>query len=275
MKIGFFGDSWTYHWDRPLDTSNLSLQKYKTSREGYRFKDKTKNHSYVTPDGAMFLYGALLNQTGLEAKCYGYPGNSLTETVTDLLEIKEEFDYYVIMVSNMFRNEKDFANLPTNVTNNLKSFLTYIESEQLRQIWKINKFAEEKNKAVILIGGHCPLSPLIKQHLHKNVHILYEDYLKEVLVERQPEYDGSFDAQAPNYFRFSTEVPYSWEGFESWDQKIIARIIQDIEQVTPITQKQETPILSKLVYPDGGHPNGSTSISLVEKLQCLLENLKK
>tara|TARA_B110000285_G_scaffold42150_1_gene46573 strand:- start:24937 stop:25764 length:828 start_codon:yes stop_codon:yes gene_type:complete len=275
MKIGFFGDSWTYHWDTPSYISNSSLQQYKTSREGYSIKDRHEHHEYVTPEGAIFLYGALLSQTGHEAKCYGYPGNCLVETVNDLLTVKEEFDCYVVMVSNMFRTEEDFANLPANVTSDLKSFITYIESEQLRQIWRINRFAEENKKDVFLVGGHCPLSPLIAQQLHRNVHILYEDYLKEVLIEREPEYDGYFAEQSPNYFRLSTEVPFSWKGFESWDQKIIAKIIHDIEQVTPITPGQKTPLLFKLVYPDGGHPNGSTSIALVEKLQYLLENLKK
>ena len=269
MRFAFFGDSWVYHWAHSSDVKVLS----KAYQEKYKVEE-----GKTLPDEATFLYGEMLRTMGHEAISYGSPCSPLEYVIKDLEQKYDpSADFHVVFVPAILRelsHGKTFWDqVPLDIRKNLEKFLQYYENLQLRLIWKLNRVAEEKNLRILLIGGHGPLTDISAQSTNKLITVVTKDFLKDILIERDPVYAQHHELKYTNHFRFSTDIDFNTFAEEGWSKEIIQRMIADIVQTIDLGDPKINPIFHPLLYPDGGHPNASSQLWLLNKILLAAEEI--
>lgn len=271
MKFAFYGDSWVYHWAHSSDVKILS--------ETYKNRYIVEEENFL-PTEASFLYGELLRSMGHEAVNYGIPCSPFEFTVQKL---QEEYvtsaDFHVVFVSAILRELSHdnlfWGRVPLEIRKDHDKFIEYYENAQLRLIWKINRLAEEKNLRILLVGGHGPLTDKSVQATNKLVTVVTKDILKDVLLNRHPNLAGRDELRYTNHFRFSTDIDFNEFPKAGWSNNIIKRMISDIEQTITLegSKNKEVPLFRYELYPDGGHPNATTQLWVLNEILKVAEEI--
>lgn len=271
MKFAFYGDSWVYHWAHSSDVKVLS----KAYQEKYKIEgDK------VLPDEATFLYGEMLRSMGHQAINFGTPCSPLEYTVRDIEEKHDpSADFHVVFVSAILRelshNNTFWGRVPLDIRKDHDKFIEFYENSQLRLIWKLNRLAEEKNLRILLIGGHGPITETSAQATNKLVTVVSKDILKELTILRLPQLENRHDFKYINHFRFSTDIDFNDFTKQGWSKDIVRRMVSDIQQTINLDgyNQKEVPVFYNLLYPDGGHPNATTQIWVLNEILKVAEKI--
>lgn len=269
MKFAFYGDSWVYHWAHSSDVKVLS--------KAYQKKYKIEGDK-VLPDEATFLYGEMLRSMGHEAVNYGLPCSPFEYIVRDLEEKYDtSADFHVVFVSAILRelshNNTFWGRVPLEIRKDHDKFIVFYENAQLRLIWRLNRLAEQKNLRILLIGGHGPLTETSAQATNKLITVVTKDLLKDILFERTPVYAHHNQLKYTNHFRFSTDIDFNTFAEEGWSNDIIQRMITDIEQTIDLNNPKINPVFHPYLFPDGGHPNATTQLWLLNKILLAAEEI--
>lgn len=269
MKFAFYGDSWVFHWAHSSDVKVLS----RTYQDRYKMEG-TK----VLPDEATFLYGELLRSMGHEAVNFGSPCSPLEYTVRDIEEKYDtSADFHVVFCSAVLRelshNNSFWGKVPLDIRKDHDKFIEYYENAQLRSIWRLNRLAEQKKLRILLVGGHGPLTERSAQSTNKLVTVVTKDLLKDIVVSRQPVLEHRDDFKYINHFRFSTDIDFNEFSNQGWSNDIIRRMVSDIQQTINLDgyNQKEVPVFYNELYPDGGHPNATTQLWVLNEILKVAE----
>ena len=272
MKFAFYGDSWCYHWVLPQEIEKIS----ESINNSYKGEEAYED---INPKEAFFLYGMLLKSFGHSAINFGMPCAPL-EYIIDSVENSpaKDADIHVVFASSVLRelsHKGMWDTVPENMRKDHDKFIEFYENKQLRLIWRLNKIAEQDKLRIILIGGHGVISDKAADSTNELITVLSKDILKDLFLERNPEQAKHPVWQYPNYFRMCTDIDFEEFDKKGWDFNIIKRMVNDIGTFITLDGDKHfcTPPLWPLLYPDGGHPNGSTQFNIMNKILLAAEEI--
>lgn len=272
MKFAFYGDSWCYHWVVRQDIQIVS------DSITNNYKGEVTYENMIPPE-AHFLYGMMLKSMGHSAISFGQPCAHL-ELIVDQLEntTAAEADIHVVFASSVIRelsHDGMWDNVPDNIKKDHDKFIEYYENKQLRLIWRLNKVVEEKKLNTILIGGHGVLSDKAAESTNELITVLSKDILKDIYLERNPHEAKESIWKYPHYFRMCTDIDFKEHDKKGWDINITKRMISDICTFITLDGNSHfaSPPLWPMLYPDGGHPNGTTQFSILNKILLAAEEI--
>lgn len=273
MKFAFYGDSWCYHWMLSAEVEKIS----KSIENNYKGEFRYEN---MLPKECHFLYGMLLRSLGHSAISFGAPCAHMEYVVQQVEQsTAKDADIHVVFVSSVIRELSHEGMWEKIVSEKIRKdhdkFIQFYENEQLRLIWKLNKIAERDNLRIILIGGHGPISDKAADSTNELITVLSKDILKDLYLERNPHDAFEPNWQYPHYFRMCTDIDFKEHDKKGWDIKITKRMVNDISTFITLDGSNDrcTPPLWPMLYPDSGHPNGSTQFNILNKILLAAEEI--
>lgn len=272
MKFAFYGDSWCYHWMLPQELEKIS----KSIENNYKGESKYED---MLPTESHFLYGMLLRSLGHSAISFGAPCAHMEYVIHQVEEsTAKDADIHVVFLSSVIRelsHEGMWDKVPENIKKDHDKFIEFYENKQLRLIWKLNKIAEQDNLRILLIGGHGVISDKAADSTNELITVLSKDILKDLYLERNPDEATQPIWQYPHYFRMCTDIDFEEHDKKGWDINITKRMVKDIGTFITLdgTSHFCTPPLWPMLYPDGGHPNGSTQFNILNKILLAAEEI--
>lgn len=272
MKFAFYGDSWVYHWVLPQEVEKLSDQ----LNNSYKGEDLYED---IHPREAFFLYGMFLRSLGHSVVNFGMPCSPLEYTIDSIENsTAKDADIHVVFASSVLRessHEGMWDKVPENIRKDHDKFIEFYENKQLRLIWRLNKIAEQDNLRIILIGGHGVISNKAAESTNGLITVLSKDILKDLYLERNPNEASHPIWQYPHYFRFCTDIDFDVHDKKGWDTNITKRMVSDIGTFITLDGDSHfaSPPLWPMLYPDSGHPNGSTQFNILNKILLAAEEI--
>lgn len=240
MKIRFFGDSWYWSWYPTHLIQSQLLKNRLKNRGGYP---------------AMEVY---LNNLGIDCVTHNRPGSDFENTVKSIVKTTDHTDikYNVVFFSSHIRNY-DYENVFN--MNNYKEFIEKFNNLTVSMLSTIQKWAEENNQEVFLVGGHSTLHKEIFDRVEnkKNLHLLSECIVSQFVSKERP-------------YGIFKKADFTKEANKNWDPDLINHLYNDIKEWED--QRQG---IYNVTWPDDAHLNNTGALLLTDLILCKIEELEE
>lgn len=258
MKIRFFGDSWYWCWFHEE-----------------AFVSKTLRGMLYNKVGLPILE-TYMNKLGIDCVEKCAPGNDfyqITEVITSSTD-NEDIDYNIVFFSSLLRGKdpKEQNRLEHLNIHDYDYFMKKWDSDVIMLLENIQKWAEQYNQTVLLIGGQSTLEKRIFDKLsHKpNLHLLTE-CVTSSLVKRYQKLSNNYNKLKinQNFGIFKLAKDISYKADETWDPRLINHMYED--QQLWIDHVVTNGYLCK---PDDYHLNSIGVLHLTDLILYKIEQLK-
>jgi hypothetical protein len=205
-----------------------------------------------------------LSNLGIESVMQAKAGNTIQLTTKSMLQTTdhENITYNIVMVSSPYRP----INIDEFDVRNYDNFMNKWNATIVDCLTQMQKWGQENNQHILLVGGQCPLPLGLVETLENksNLHVLSECIISELV-----DMNGVTAPISPKFgpFRFCDFTQYI---SNKYDKRLVDHIYEDLNRLE-IRYKH---VGHCLFWPDGSHLNYSAMIALLDKIFYKIEKLE-
>jgi hypothetical protein len=205
-----------------------------------------------------------LSNLGIESVMQAKAGNTLLQTTNSMLQTTnhKNITYNIVMVSSPYR----VSNIDECDVSNYDNFMNNWNSAIIDCLNQMQKWGEENNQHILLIGGQCPLPIELFETLENrsNLHLLSECIISELV-----DMNGVTTPISPKFGPFRV-CDFTQHISIKYDKRLVDHIYEDLNRL----EFQYDYVGNMLFWPDGSHLNFSAMIALLDKIFYKIEKLE-
>jgi hypothetical protein len=243
MKLRFFGDSWCWVW---IDFDQGPIPP---------IQSKKLASAMASDHKGIPMLNWYFNSLGIETEIVAYPGRTLRNVADTIVTSVDNsgVDYNIVFVSSPYRYEQ-VLELDTE---NYDKFIEQWNTEILLNLNAVQKWAEQNNQIVFLVGGQTTLQEQLFNSMEstKNVYLLSECVVSDVM-QLDPKFGIFKVADFANLVN------------SKFCKELVDHIYNDMNYYAPNMYRD------RFTWPDANHLGPTGTILLVDLILAKIEEIE-
>jgi len=246
MKLRFYGDSWYWSW--------FYLNKWKSQA--------VKNS--IVKTSAFPALELFFKNYGVDCINECEPGWSFHQIVNKIenSKINRSVKYNIVFFSNLIRGDDPTHSFDVG---SYENFITKWKADTIDLLQRLQKWADQNDQQVILLGGQSTISKEIFNSINpkSNFQLLSECVSRDILTH----YYGEKIVKPFGIFKLAHDFSYLVN--ETWHPNLVKHTYEDRKHW------EDTIIEKNFFNPDTAHLNTTGQLFLVDLILAKIEELEK